>query len=95
MIPVADARLEHTCNPAKPGKALPFGKPDPTGKCLRCAERAAEREQGIPAREPHPRIQWTIDRRQRDAQRSREIEKHFAPGGGHENCGPISTCFDW
>lgn len=96
---MAKTELRHTCNPAKPGQALPFGKPDPTGECLRCAERAVEREQGIPAREPHPRIQWGIDRRRHnngyptDAER----ERHFRAGGPHATgkCGPVCTFGEW
>lgn len=46
----ATTKPRHTCNKAKPGYPLPFGRPDPTGQCQGCKDREAERAAGIPAR---------------------------------------------
>lgn len=86
--------LKHICND---GAGPYFGRLQPD-TCVRCAERQREREQGVPAREPGPRLQATIDKKRLAEQRSRDIKEHFAPGGGHEQCKARSitpTCFDW
>jgi hypothetical protein len=82
---------EHTCNPDRPGKPLPYGKPAPD-ICARCAQRAEERAAGIPAR-PAP---WWV-RKAEEAHSgyptNAEIERHFGPGGPHRSgaCGPVCT----
>lgn len=88
----AAAKVVHTCNPANPGKPLPFGKRDPLGQCPRCAELDAGAE---------PRtLGWVESKRRQDeadAQTSAGIKAHFAPGGPHDQreCGPVCTAYDW
>jgi hypothetical protein len=49
----------HTCNPAKPGKPLPFGRKADEGDCARCDELragAAPRELGYRPRSAEPQL---------------------------------------
>ncbi len=82
----------HTCNARKPGQPLPFGRPDPKGRCARCKELAA----GAPARSAPA---WVEDQQRRDrfaADRRRAADEHFAPNGPHARgtCGSVCTKFD-
>lgn len=86
----------HSCWPGHGTEPKPFGagKKLPRGTCLRCDEL----NDGAPRREAPPAIQAGIDKRRLAEQRSRDIEAHYAPGGGHEKCmakSIVPTCFDW
>lgn len=65
---------------------MSFGKPRPATGCPRCIELAAGAE---------PR-RWSgrspAQRRQDEANRSREIKAHNCSRSG---CGPVCTAFDW
>lgn len=90
-----DPGLLHTCNPDRPGKPLPYGKPAPN-ICARCAERVEERKAGIA---PRPAPYWVRNAITEhtgyptDAERAR----HFGPGGPHRagTCGPVCTFGDY
>ncbi|WP_280427831.1 hypothetical protein [Nocardia brasiliensis] len=66
-----------------------------TENCARCAQRATEREEGIPARR-HAGFERLRERETADARRAEEIRAHFASakhrGGG---CGVCCTYGDW
>lgn len=81
----------HTCNPNRPGQPLPFGRPDPTGKCAGCLERAAEREAGIPAR-TNSMVESLQRNARNDEKLAREIREHDCLTS---NCGPVCTAFQW
>lgn len=85
--------VRHTCNPAKPGQPLPWGRKAEPGKCPRCDELRA----GDAPREAPPAIRKAAARQADDDRRSAEIKAHFAPGGPHATgaCGPVCTAHDW
>jgi hypothetical protein len=82
---MSETKTVHTCNPASPGKPLPFGKRDPHGKCPRCAELDAGAE---------PRTWSTAP--QQTGPSDAELRQHFASAkhrtGG---CGVVCTFGDW
>jgi hypothetical protein len=90
----ADPFLRHVCNPAKPGKPLPYGRKAPEGECPRC-------DQLRDGAEARPAPMWLSHYealKTSDADRAAEIKAHFAPGGEHERkckLSPITTCYDW
>jgi hypothetical protein len=83
-----DGQLKHSdrCRMA-------FGRLDPEN-CARCAERAAEREQGVAARE-HAGFEQMRRRETADMRRSEEIRHHFRHEHSREKCGPVCTFGDW
>lgn len=92
MAEQTETKTKHTCNRDQPGMPRPFGRKAPAGECARCDELLA----GAPART----LNWVDNRAQAandDAQRTREINGHFAPGGAHNTgkCGAVCTFGDW
>lgn len=81
---------KHTCNPAKPGKPLPFGKRDPKGQCLRCRELDA----GATPREAPA---WTSRYRENGGHpTTEELRDHFSSAHHRSGgCGPVCTFGDW
>ncbi len=86
-----ETNTRHTCNPAKPGKPLPFGRRG--ANCARCAELDA-------GATPRSAPAWVERKREQeywDARRRQDQAEHFAPGGPHDRqeCGPVCTKFEW
>lgn len=81
------AKTVHTCNPANPGRPLPFGKRDPKGECPRCKELDAGAE---------PRTWAGSVAVQDEALRAQEITAHFASAKHRSGgCGVVCTYGDW
>lgn len=84
--------VRHTCNSARPGQSLPFGRKAAPGECPRCDELRA----GAPAREAHPVIRAVVARRAEDARRVDEIKAHFASDAHRSGaCGVVCTFGEW
>jgi hypothetical protein len=83
--------VRHTCNAARPGQPLPWGRKAPEGECARCDELRA----GAAPREAPHGIREAKASEADDARRSAEIRQHFDSGEHAAKCGPISTCYDW
>jgi hypothetical protein len=76
--------------PESQGKALAFGRKKPEGECRRCDQLRAGAK---PRLAPHG-LREGLARASDETRKILEIRAHFAPGGGHEKCGSISTCYD-
>lgn len=85
--------VRHTCNPAKPGMPLPFGRKAPAGDCRRCDQLRG----GAAPRQAPAALRAGLAKQAREDQRAREIRAHFAPDSPHARgeCGPVCTAFDW
>jgi hypothetical protein len=89
-----DRPTMHDCNPADPGRPLPFGRRDPSGQCPRCREL----DEGAAPRT----LNWVEDKRRRDEdqqQQRADSARNIAAGLCH--CGKpkghdvVCTAGDW
>lgn len=95
--PAADSEpfVRHTCNRAKPGMPLPWGRKAPEGECARCDQLRA----GAAPRSAPPAILAGQERAKHNGGYPTEAERatHHAPGGPHATkcANTICTFGDW
>lgn len=84
--------VRHTCNPAKPGQPLPWGRKAAAGECARCDELRA----GDAPREAPAAIRAGKARDDRGGYpTSAEIAAHFASDRHRTECKPVCTFGEW